>query len=113
MSIFAENRFDNRYQTRKTGPKTGSFGRQYNVAGPRDLILLDLSSSSKDSGTNGDICNRNSNISNNSEIIREYDELKSSDADCIKEVFNLRRFNIIVNRRGIIDIFETIKRTKA
>ena len=102
MSIFAENRFDNRYQTRNTGSKTGCVGRQYNVAGPRDFIVLDFSSDSKNSGANGGICNRNSNISNNSEIIREYDELKSSDVDCIKEVFNLRRFNIIVNRKGII-----------
>ena len=102
MSIFAENRFDNRYQTRNTGSKTGSVGRQYNVAGPRDFIVLDFSSSSKNSGGKSGICNRNSNISNNSEIIREYDELKSSDVDCIKEVFNLRRFNIIVNRKGII-----------
>ena len=102
MSIFAETRFHNRYQTRNTGSKTGCVGRQYNVAGPRDFIVLDFSSSSKNSGANGGICNRNSNISNNSEIIREYDELKSSDVDCIKEVFNLRRFNIIVNRKGII-----------
>ena len=105
MSIFAENQFHNRYQTRNTrntGSKTGCIGRQYNVAGPRDFILLDFSSSSKNSGANGGICNRNSNISNNSEIIREYDELKSSDVDCIKEVFNLRRFNIIVNRKEII-----------
>ena len=101
MSIFAENRFHNRYQTRNTGSKTGCVGRQYNVAGPRDFIVLDFSSSSKNSGANGGICNRNSNISNNSEIIRECDELNSSDLDCIKEVFNLRRFNIIVNRKGI------------
>ena len=98
MSIFAENRFDNRYQTRT---KTGTVGRQYNVAGPRDFIVLDFSSSSQNSGGNSGICNRNSNISNNSEIVKEYDQVKSSDVDCIKEVFNLRRFNIIVNRKGI------------
>ena len=108
MSIFAENQFDNRYQTRNTGSKTGFVGRKYNVAGPRDFIVLDFSSSSKNSGAYGGICNRNSNISNNSEIIREYDELKSNDVDCIKEVFNLRRFNIIVNRKGAI---VTIHRT--
>lgn len=109
MTIFAENRFDNRYQTRNTCPKTGSVGRQYNVAGPRDFIVLDFSSSSKNSGGNSGICNRNSNISNNSEIIKEYDQVKSSDVDCIKEVFNLRRFNIIVNRKGIIvPIRETV-----
>ena len=107
MTIFAENRFDNRYRTRNTCPKTGSVGRQYNVTGPRDFIVLDFSSSSKNSGGNSGICNRNSNISNNSEIIKEYDQ--SSDVDCIKEVFNLRRFNIIVNRKGIIvPIHQTI-----
>ena len=101
MSIFAENRLDNRFKrTGKTG-KSGSFCRQYNVAGPRDLIVFDFSSDSKNSGVN--ICN-NSNISNNSDM-SGYDEEKSSDVDCIKEVFNLRRFNIIVNRTEISDWF--------
>ena len=101
MSIFAENRLDNRYKrTGKTG-KSGSFCRQYNVAGPRDLIVFDFSS---DPGVN--ICN-NSNISNNSDM-RGYGEEKSSDVDCIKEVFNLRRFNIIVNRTEIFRLVHQI-----
>ena len=101
MSIFAENRLDNRYKRTGKAGKSGSFCRQYNVAGPRDLIVFDFSSDSKNSGVN--ICN-NSNISNNSDL-RGYDEEKSSDVDCIKEVFNLRRFNIIVNRTEISDWF--------
>ena len=101
MSIFAENRLDNRYKRTGKAGKSGSFCRQYNVAGPRDLIVFDFSSDSKNSGVN--ICN-NSNISNNSDM-RVYDEDKSSDVDCIKEVFNLRRFNIIVNRTEIWDWF--------
>lgn len=100
MSIFAENRLDNRYQSQTNGKagKAVCFGRQYNVAGPRDLIVLDFSSETKNSLAN--ICNTNSNISNNSDM-RGYDDAKSSDIDCIKEVFNLRRFNIIVNRTAI------------
>ena len=80
-----------------------SWGRMVCVVGSKKwyLIVFDFSSDSKKSGVN--ICN-NSNISNNSDM-RGYDEEKSSDVDCIKEVFNLRRFNIIVNRTEISDWF--------